>query len=157
METLFCVVLQLGGTASGERLNPLSNYYFGGFGNNYVDDREIKRYRDPFSMPGFRIDEISARDFAKSVLEWNLPPKHFRNVGSPSFFLGSIRPALFVSVLRAEQGNGLDRTLTSIGAQVDFRFTLAHRLPMTFSVGYAAGYQSGTKLNDEWLISLKIL
>ena len=145
------------GTASGDRLNPLSKYYFGGFGNNYVDDGEIKRYREPYSMPGFEIDALSARDFAKSVLEWNLPPKHFRNVGTPSFFLGSIRPALFAAVLYADQANGVDRTLSSIGAQVDFRFTLAHRLPMTLSVGYAAGYENSHKVDDEWMVSLKIL
>lgn len=145
------------GTASGERLSPLSSYYFGGFGNNYVDDGVIKRYRQPHSMPGFEIGAISARNFAKSVLEWNLPPKHFRNVGSPGLFLGSIRPALFASILWADQGGGVDRTLTSIGAQVDFRFTLAHRLPMTFSVGYAAGYEGGSKRDDEWMVSLKIL
>jgi len=28
------------GTANGDRLNTLTNYYFGGFGNNYVDDGE---------------------------------------------------------------------------------------------------------------------
>ncbi len=26
--------------------NHLANWYFGAFGNNYVDDREVKRYRE---------------------------------------------------------------------------------------------------------------
>jgi hypothetical protein len=43
------------------------------------------------------------------------------------------------------------------GAQVDFNFTLAHRLPMTFSVGYAAGIEGWAKRDEEWLISLKIM
>src|SRR5262249_13031269 len=34
------------GAAGGDRANPLSSFYMGGFGNNYVDDREIKRYRE---------------------------------------------------------------------------------------------------------------
>ena len=42
-------------------------------------------------------------------------------------------------------------------AQLDLEFTLAHRLPMTFSVGYAAGYEEGERLSDEWMISLKIM
>ena len=59
------------GVADGDRFNTLTNYYFGGFGNNYVDDSEVKRYREYYSMPGFEIDDISARDFMKSVVEFN--------------------------------------------------------------------------------------
>ncbi|NIP19115.1 MAG: hypothetical protein GWM87_13865 [Xanthomonadales bacterium] len=47
--------------------------------------------------------------------------------------------------------------MTNIGFQVDLEFTLAHRLPMTFSVGYAVGYEDGNKHDDEWMVSLKIL
>jgi hypothetical protein len=36
-------------------------------------------------------------------------------------------------------------------------FLIAHRLPMTFSVGYAAGYEHGIRQSDEWVVSLKIL
>jgi len=28
---------------------------------------------------------------------------------------------------------------------------------MTFSVGYAAGYEHGIRQSDEWMVSLKIL
>ncbi|MDH3552429.1 MAG: hypothetical protein OER22_07420, partial [Gammaproteobacteria bacterium] len=59
--------------------------------------------------------------------------------------------------LKTDIGELAERTLTTFGAQLDLEFTLAHRLPMTLSVGYAAGYESGAKLNDEWMISLKIL
>ena len=34
------------GLAGGDGTNPLSQFYFGGFGNNYVDDGEVKRYRE---------------------------------------------------------------------------------------------------------------
>ena len=51
----------------------------------------------------------------------------------------------------------MERTVTNLGVQLDLEFTLAHRLPMTFSVGFAAGYESGDRLSDEWMISLKIL
>ena len=31
------------------------------------------------------------------------------------------------------------------------------RLNMTLSFGYAAGFEDGRKLDDEWMLSLKIL
>jgi hypothetical protein len=145
------------GTADGNRLNPLTNFYFGGFQNNYVDDGSVKRYRNYSTFPGFEIDEVGARDFFKSVLEWNLPPKRFRQVGSPSLYLKHIRPAFFASGLVADPGKVFERTLTNVGFQLDFEFTLVHRLPMVFSVGYAAGYEHGRKHDDEWMLSLKIL
>jgi len=146
-----------GGIANGDRLNTLTNYYFGGFGNNYVDDGEVKRYREYYAMPGFEIDAISARDFVKSVGEWNLPPIRFESVGSPGFFLSWIRPAMFAAVLVADPGKSYERTFTSLGFQLDLQFTLMHRLPMTLSAGYAAGFRKGDKLDDEIMISLKIL
>ena len=145
------------GTSNGERADPLGNFYFGGFGNNYVDDGEVKRYREFDSFPGFEIDEIIATDFVKSIAEWNLPPIRFREVGKPSLFLSHIRPALFFGALVADPGETFERTVTTMGMQLDLNFTLAHRLPMTFSVGYAAGYEDGDRRDDEWMISLKIL
>lgn len=145
------------GLANGNRLNRLSNYYFGGFGNNYVDDREIKRYREFDAMPGFEIDAISARDFFKSVGELNLPPIRFRSVGTPGFFLSWIRPSVFVAALITDPGERFERTFTSAGFQLDLQFTLGHRHTMTLSAGYAAGFRSGDKLDDEIMVSLKIL
>jgi hypothetical protein len=145
------------GVTGGDKNNPLTPYYFGGFKNNYVDDKEVKRYRAFETLPGFDIDEVAARNFAKSVIEWNLPPVRFEDVGAPSLYLGSIRPAVFASVLFADMDLGTERTVGNAGAQVDFNFTLAHRLPMTFSVGYAAGIEDWAKRDEEWLISLKIM
>jgi len=145
------------GTANGNRLNNLAYYYFGGFGNNYVDDREVKRYRNFYSMPGFEIDEISAQRFVKSVAEWNLPPVRFESVGTPGFYLGWIRPAVFFAALKTDPGKSYDRWFTSAGLQLDLHFTVSHSHAMTLSVGYAAGFQSGKKRDDEIMISLKIL
>jgi hypothetical protein len=145
------------GVSQGERLNTLSNFYFGGFGNNYVDDGKIKRYRSYDSLPGFEIGEVSAGSFAKTVVEMNFPPIRFREVGTPAIYLSWARPALFASTMVSDPGNNRERTLYNVGAQVDFRFTLAHRLPMTFSVGYASGFEDGDHMGDEILLSLKIL
>jgi hypothetical protein len=146
------------GVATGNRENSLSSFYFGGFGNNYVDDGEIKRYRDYDSFPGFEIDELTGRRFGKSVLELNLPPLRFEEVGSPGFFLGWARPAVFVGALAAEPADGsARRTVYDAGAQIDFRFTVLSRMDMTLSIGYAAGFEDGHKLDDEWMLSLKVL
>jgi hypothetical protein len=145
------------GLSEGEETSSFSNYYFGGFGNNYVDDGTIKRYRQYRSLPGFEIDEVAAKDFGKTTLELNLPPLRFREVGAPSLYLSWARPALFASALLADPSDPMERTYYSAGAQMDFHFTLAHRLPMTLSVGYAAGFEEGDKVGDEAMISLKIL
>lgn len=145
------------GTTDGARTNPLGNYYFGGFGNNYVDDGAVKRYREYDSFPGFEIDEIIATEFVKSVVELNLPPIRFREVGTPSFFLSHIRPAAFVGTLVTDPGKPFEHDFASAGVQFDLSFTIAHHLPMTLSMGYAVGFESGDRQGDEWMLSLKIL
>ncbi len=145
------------GTGSGDRANPLAYYYFGSFENNFVDDGEVKRYRQYDSLPGFDIDEIAARSFAKSVLEWNLPPVRFEDVGTPSFYLSSVRPALFTGIMVTDPGASSQRTLNDVGVQLDWNFTIALRLPMTFSIGYAAGFEHGKVGRNELMASLKIM
>ncbi|HEX7761056.1 MAG TPA: hypothetical protein VF459_16230 [Caulobacteraceae bacterium] len=145
------------GVAGGDRGNPLGAFYLGAFGNNYVDDGEVKRYRQFDSFPGFEIDEIAARRFVKSIAEWNLPPVRFAEVGRPSLFLSSARPAVFAGVLAVAPPTGPNRTLETVGGQVDFNFTVALRLPMTFSVGFAHGMEHGPSGHNEVMASLKIL
>ncbi|NNF16287.1 MAG: hypothetical protein HKN70_06040, partial [Gammaproteobacteria bacterium] len=145
------------GTANGNRADPLSQHYFGGFGNNYVDNGEVKRYRQYDSFPGVNIDAIGGQKFVKSLVEWNLPPLRFRKAGTPSLFLSHARPAVFFGALTTDPGKSFERTLTTMGAQIDFAFTLAHRLPMTLSVGYGVGIEDGNEIDNEWLLSLKIL
>ena len=146
------------GIADGSRDNPFASFYFGGFGNNYVDDGSVKRYREYYSFPGFELNQLSGQTFAKSTLEWNLPPKRFRGVGKPGFYLSHIRPALFIGALSTDPDTSLfRRTVSNAGLQADLQFTVLHRLDMTLSAGYAAGFERGKKLDDEWMLSLKIL
>jgi hypothetical protein len=145
------------GVGGGSRTNPLSDFYFGSFGNNYVDDGEVKRYREYDSFPGFKIDALAGRSFAKSLVELNLPPVRFSDIGQPSLFLSSMRPALFAGVLAIEPGGRGARTLQTLGGQLDFNFTFALRLPMVLSFGAAAGFEDGRRRGDEVMVSLKIL
>ena len=145
------------GIVGGQRLNPLAAFYFGSFRNNYVDDRSEKRYRELESLPGFEIDEIAARKFAKVTGEINLPPIRFAEVGTPAFYLSHLRPAVFTVAMVAQEQSGGSATYNSVGGQLDLNFTVALRLPMIFSVGAAAGFKDGHYRKTEWLASLKIM
>ncbi len=46
------------GVADGDRNDPFANFFFGGFGNNYVDNGDVKRYRDWYALPGFGLNEV---------------------------------------------------------------------------------------------------
>ena len=146
------------GMAGGKASNPYANFYFGSFGNNWVDDGVIKRYREYDSFPGFGIDELNARRFVHSMLEWNLPPLRFSDVGTDGNFLSWARPALFAGVLATgAQGNAGARTAQDVGFQVDFRFTVMNNQSMTLSVGSALAFGGGKSRSSEWMVSLNVL
>ena len=92
------------GVASGDPTNPVASFYFGAFGNNYVDDGNVKRYREYYSLPGFDIDQLSARSFVREMVEWDLPPIVFESAGTPGFYLNWLRPAIFGAALFADPG-----------------------------------------------------
>jgi hypothetical protein len=146
-----------GGLGWGDRFHPLAAYYFGAFRNNYVDDRPEKRYREMESFPGFSIDEIAARRFAKLTAEVNLPPVRFAEVGTPAFYLSYIRPAVFGGAMATQAPDLSNHRYYDVGAQLDLNFTIALRLPMVFSVGAASGWRDGHYRKTELLASLKIM
>ncbi|HEV8237123.1 MAG TPA: hypothetical protein VGP84_21075, partial [Gemmatimonadaceae bacterium] len=146
------------GVASGDRENSVANFYFGGFGNNYVDSGSVKRYREYESMPGFGIDEISGQNFFRQTVEWNVSPVVFESIGTPAFYLNWLRPAVFVTGLWTDPRNSARRNnYQSVGAQADLRFSMLHWYEMTLSVGYAVGFQGMHRRGDEVMVSLKIL
>jgi len=146
------------GASFGEPDDPFASFYFGGFGNNYVDHLSVKRYREWYAFPGLELNELPGRNFARSMLEWNLPPLRFRRAGTPSFFLSWARTSLFVSGIETNLDDDLtERRVGNAGVQVDFRLTALARLNLTFSLGYAAAFEEGTDATDEFMWSLKIL
>jgi hypothetical protein len=146
------------GTAFGDRLSPFANFFFGGYGNNWVDHGPEERYREYYSFPGVALNEIGGKNYAKSVLEWNLPPVRFRRVGRPGFYLSWARPAVFTSGLITNMDDAnARRTVRNVGTQVDLRFTMLSRLDMTLSGGYAVAFGSNLTKHDEAMISLKIM
>jgi len=147
------------GGSNGDILDEFANFFFGGFGNNYVDRGTIKRYRDFYSMPGYELNEIFGRNFHKAMLEWNLPPVLFERVGTPGFYLTWARPSIFVNNLTTNFDNSAIREeVNSAGIQIDFRFTILSRMKMTLSLGYAKGFGNSSIIDDdEFMASLKIL
>lgn len=146
------------GVTNGDRNSTLANFYFGGFGNNYVDSGSIRRYRDPGSFPGYAIDGISGQNFVRQLVEWNLPPWVFESAGRPSLHLTWLRPALFATGLWTEPANATRRqAYANVGTQVDLRFSVLHWYDMTLSAGYAVAYQGTRRAGGEWMISLKIM
>ena len=147
------------GGAFGEPDDEFANFFFGGYGNNYVDRRSVKRYREFYAMPGFELNAVPGRNFHRAMLEWNLAPLRFERVGTPGFYLSWARPALFYSALTTNlDDSAIRQEVQSAGIQIDFQFTVLSRLEMTLSAGYAKGFGNSIIPDDEeFMLSLKIL
>ena len=147
------------GGSTGDQEDPLANFFFGGFGNNYVDNGTAKRYREVLSMPGFEIDAVGGRTFAKSMVELNLPPLRFEALGTPGFYVPWARTALFAAALSTNFEDGdFRRTVYDVGIQVDFQLHVMQGLPMMLSFGYARGFGDGDLDDDnEFMMSFKVL
>lgn len=146
------------GISPGSRDQPFANFFFGGFGNNWVDRGDEKRYRHYYAFPGADLNEIAGRNFVKSTLEWNLPPLRFRRLGTPGFYLTWMRPAIFVGGLLTNLDHEQSRrTTTNAGGQLDFQLTTLSALDMMLSVGAAAAFENGHAARREFMVSFKVL
>jgi hypothetical protein len=149
---------QSAGFSPRDRDQPFANFYFGGFGNNYVDRGEEKRYREYYSLAGADINEIGGRNFVKSSLEWNLPPWRFARLGTPGLYATWLRPAIFVTGLATNlDDSNVRRTVGNIGAQADIRISALSSLDLTLSFGGAVAFEDGHKARREFMVSLKVL
>jgi hypothetical protein len=151
-------VRSAGGYSPRDRSQPFANFYFGGFGNNYVDHAEVKRYREYYAFPGAGLNEIGGRNFAKALVEWNLPPWRFRRLGTPGFYATWLRPAVFAGGLATNfDDTTFRRRLATAGGQVDVSVSALSTLDLTLSVGGAVAFEDGQSPRKELMISLKIL
>jgi hypothetical protein len=142
----------------GERNETLANFYFGGFGNNWIDYQAVSRYREYYSFPGVELNAIGGTNFAKGILEWTIPPLRFRRWGIPSFYLRWARLALFSSGLITNLDSDQYReNAANMGAQIDFRLVTFSHLNSTFSIGYAVAFRKNQNPSNEFMITLKIL
>jgi hypothetical protein len=147
-----------GGYSHGDRDEPLANFYFGGFGNNWVDYRFERRYREYYAFPGTELNEIGGTDFAKVSLELNLPPLRFGRLGFPSLYASWARTVLFSQGIITNIGHAsVERRAANAGVQVDIRMQFLSYLPLTLSAGYASAFRRHGHHSDEFMFSLKIL
>ncbi len=147
-----------GGYSFGKRAEPFANFYFGGFGNNWVDIGEIRRYRQAESFPGMEINQIGGTNYARAMIEWELPPIRFRSFGVQSLYCNWSRIALFSSILSTNLDDApLRKSAATAGGQIDFRLVIFSSFESTFSLGYAVAAEKDRRSSDEFMISLKIL
>ena len=141
----------------GRRDDPFSRTFFGGFGNNWVDYREIKQFRAAESFPGLGINQSGGATFAKAQAEWVSPPLRFRSVGIPSAYLRWASLSVFATGLVTDFDVVADRrTLAGLGAQMDVRLVTLSHLNSTFSFGYAVVREQGNPRRSALMLSLKL-
>lgn len=146
------------GLARPERDEPFSNFFLGGFGNNWVDRGDEKRYRAWYAFPGFGLNELGGTNFVRAMVDVNLPPLRFRRLGRPGLHAQWIRTSLFGAVLATNVDEANLRTeAASAGLQMDMRIHLLSHLKFTLSSGYAFGFLEGRRNTNEFMLSLKIL
>lgn len=146
------------GYAHGDRDNSFANFYFGGFGNNWIDHLSHQRFREYYSFPGVELNSIGGTNFGKLLAEWTLPPLRFRRLGLPTLYCRWMRLALFSAGIVTNIDSAPDRReVFDFGGQLDFNIVLFSNLNSTFSLGYAAAFEARQRLAKEFMISLKIL
>jgi hypothetical protein len=146
------------GASSGDRDDPFANFYFGGFGNNWVDYQDVKRYRASYSFPGIGLNEAGGSTYGKITAEWVLPPLRFRRLGFFNLYCNWSQLSLFASGLSANPGRPeAEEDLLDAGAQLDFKLVVFSRLESTLSVGAAAAVARDRRRTGEFMVSLKIL
>lgn len=155
------------GQSLGDQHTAFGNSYFGGFRNNYIDNQRTHRYRDASAMPGAEIDEISAHNYGKCLVELNLRPYHFNNVGSMNFYPTTAYASAFTSVLVTnpyhlqlyDHGEGIPScsAYTNVGTQLNCELVLFKYLKTTWSVGYARIFMPDKTNKGQWMCSLKLL
>jgi hypothetical protein len=145
------------GYSFGEVDDSFSNFYFGGFGNNWIDNGSVNRYRRYYSFPGMELNSIAGTTYAKGTLEWSLPPVRFKRLGFPALYANWAHVSLFTSGVATNLDNDYYTKLVNVGAQLNLKIVLFSSLASTFSVGHAVAMEEGWAPERESMISLNIL
>jgi len=146
------------GYSFGELEDSFSNFYFGGFGNNWVDNGGINRYRRYYSFPGVELNSIAGTTYAKATVDWTLPPVRFKRLGFPALYANWAHLSLFGSGIVTNPHEEEWRSeLANVGAQLNVKVVLFSSLSSTLSFGYAAAFEEGFRPERESMVSLNIL
>ncbi len=146
------------GYSFGEREEPMANFYFGGFGNNYVDHASVNRYREFYSFPGVELNAIPGNNYAKAMVEWTLPPIRFKRAGFPALYANWMSFALFSTGIVTNLDDGpFRREVGNVGIQMNLKLVIFSSMESTLSLGYAVAGEEGRGPEREFMASLKIL
>jgi hypothetical protein len=147
-----------GSSVGGNRNDPFARTYFGGFGNNWVDYRGIKQFRNTESFPGLEINQIGGASYGKAQVEWVSPPLRFRKVGIPSAYLRWAGMTVFASGLVTDFDDRDTRgSYVNVGAQGDLRLVTLSHLESTFSLGFATAAGDGLRRRSSVMASFKLM
>jgi Tol biopolymer transport system component len=148
-----------GGTSlAGDRSDPNARFFFGGYGNNWVDRRGVQQFREMEAFPGIEINEVSGANFGRAQVELRSPPLRFRRFGSPSMYVRWAALSIVATGLVTDlDEDSTRRTIGSIGAQADIRLVTLSHLDSTFSFGFAVAEGEGLPRRSEWMFSFKIM
>ena len=147
-----------GGTSWGDRNQSFANFYFGGFGNNWVDYQDVRRFREYYSLPGKELNELGGANFVRGQFELTLPPLRFRRFGFPNLYCNWAHVSLFSTCIMTDldQPSTQQRALDA-GVQLNIKLVFFSTLESTLSFGYAGAWDTGQRKTDEFMVSLKIL
>jgi hypothetical protein len=146
------------GYSFGDRFEPFANFFFGGFGNNWIDHQLVRRYREFYSFPGTKLNAVGGINFVKAMLEWTLPPLRFRRFGFPMLYCNWTQLTFFSGGVATNVDKSLyGRELVNFGSQLDFQIVLFSMLESTLSFGFAGAVEENSKPSTEFMFSLKIL
>lgn len=147
-----------GSFMNGHREDPFARTYFGGFGNNWVDYRGVKQFRNTESFPGLDINEVGGATYGKAQVEWTLPPLRFRKVGVPSAYLRWAGLSTFAGALVTDfDDSGTRRSYVNVGAQADLRMITLSHMESTFSIGVATAAGDKMRRKSQLMASFKLM
>ena len=150
-------------TAAGQSLcspsSSFGNSYFGGFRNNWIDCGSVNRFQSVGAMPGARINQIRAHNYAKVTEEITVSPIRLNNFGALQCYPRYIQFKFFASELLADYWGSMSGSRVgylSAGTQMNIPIVLFAHMSTTLSVGYARIWGNGLN-NGELMVSLKLL
>jgi len=130
----------------------IGRFYFGGFGNRYLENESPMQYRKVFRFPGRRIYSLPGKHFVKFMLENKLPPVWFSSLYIGQHALIRSDLSIYSQTLILEptwKGSWID-----LGAQINFHFRHWFNLESDLSIGVAKAWNRYDS-SWEWFISFK--
>jgi hypothetical protein len=142
-----------GGISGGDELSE-GRFYFGGFGNRYIDNEPQFKYREIESLAGLSYRKYIAKNFIKFGLENLFPPLDI-GIAIGDQYLSKMSLSVFSQFLYAQNEKESENYMNT-GMQINFHMNNFYVLESTLSLGYAHAWDESDNEFDEFFISLKL-